>query len=46
MRLFDHASGLGRLAAAAVIALGAAATAPAQAQAQAGDKFIFANSSA
>ena len=42
MRLFDHASGLGRLAAAAVIALGAAATAPAQA----GGKFIFANSSA
>lgn len=42
MRLFDYAPGLGRLAAAAVIALGAAATTPAIA----GGKFVFANSSA
>lgn len=43
MRLFDHAPGLGRLAAAAVIALG---TLSMQTDAQAGGNFVFANSSA
>lgn len=42
MRLFDYASGFGRLAAAAVIAVGAAVASPAMA----GGKFVFANSSA
>lgn len=42
MRLFDYLPGLGRIAAAAVIAIGAAAATPAGA----GGKFIFANSSA
>ncbi|MEM7683933.1 MAG: ABC transporter substrate-binding protein [Pseudomonadota bacterium] len=41
MRLFDYAPGLGRLAAAAVIATGALAT-----PAAAGGKFVFANASA
>ncbi len=39
MRLFDYAPGLGRIAAAAVVAIGAATATPAQA----GGKFIFAN---
>ena len=42
MRLFDYASGIGRLAAAAVVAIGIVAAAPAHA----GGKFVFANSSA
>lgn len=41
MRLFDYASGIGRLAAAAVVAVGVAAATPASA----GGKFVFANSS-
>jgi len=42
MRLFDYAPGLGRLAAAAVVAVGAAMASPASA----GGNFVFANSSA